>query len=76
MFSGMSFDFPLDEIFSYATDNLNLFMPVVIAVLAVLFFGLLLDTLIDSIMRIYGRIVAFKRLTTDTESEQDDDSDG
>ena len=71
MFSGMRFNFPLAEIFEYATDNLNLLMPVITLVLGVLLFGLLMDTVTDTLMNIYNRVVRHKRL-----AEDDDDSDG
>lgn len=73
MFSGMTFNFPIDDVFEFATNNLNLIMPVLIAVLAVLFFGLFMDQIVGVIMRIYEHIAMRRKLAQEGE---DNDGDG
>ena len=67
MFSGMQFDFPLSQLFSLATDNLGLIMPILITVLGVLVFDLVADRVMSGILKVISFITG--RTTKDDEGE-------
>lgn len=67
MFSGMQFDFPLSQLFSLATDNINLIMPILSLILGVLIFDLVTDRVISGILKVISFITG--RTTEDDEGE-------
>jgi hypothetical protein len=58
--SGLAWDFPLSQVSTFSRDTLNMIMPVIVIVLAVLLALLVIDGLTSSMLKVAAFVVNFR----------------
>lgn len=60
MFSGLEWEFPVNEISSFAAQNMGLIMPLLVLLVAVLLTFVVIDGLTDILLKIIGFVAGVR----------------